>query len=169
MRTFLRALACGALLLATTVAAPAQTAPPSPSPEPLLVPVRALVTAFNTAAAYPADVFTADAVVTDEFPPFVWNATNGGAKQWWSDLVADPGTARHAQFVAAKQHVEIGTPEFVRMSGTGGWFIAPSELRYTVGDETHVQKGRWLFYLRRDGDAWKISAHAWDELSDVVA
>lgn len=177
MRTILWALACGALLLATTIATLAQTAPspapaavstPTPPPEMLLVPARALVAAFNSAGAYPASSFTADAVVTDEFPPFVWNASNGGAKQWWSDLVAEPGSARHAAFVAAKQHVEIGAPEFVRVSGAGAWFVVPSVLTYTVRGEAHVQKGRWLFYLRREGDVWKISAHAWDELSDVA-
>jgi len=180
MRTFLsRALACGALLLATAVAAPAQTAPgssPAPAPaatappvEMLLVLVHALVGAFNAAAAYPAAIFTADAVVTDEFPPFVWSASNGGAKQWWSDLVSEPGTARHDRFVAAKQHVETTAPEFVRVSGDGAWFVCPSTLQYTTpAGAVHVQQGRWLFYLRREGGAWKISAHAWDELSDVV-
>lgn len=171
MRTnLLRALASAAFVLGACTAAPAQSPAPSPSPDALMAPVRALVAAFNAAGAYPAQLFTADAVVTDEFPPFVWNAVNGGAKQWWRDLVGDANSAQRERFVAAKQHVETGAPEFVRVAGDGAWFVCPATLQYTTrAGVKHVQQGRWLFYLRREGDVWRISAHAWDELSDVTA
>ncbi len=170
MRTFIfRALASGAFVLGACTAAPAQSPVPSPSPEALQAPVRALVAAFNTAAAYPAQLFTSDAVVTDEFPPYVWIAGNGGAKQWWSDLVGDANSAQRARFTAAKQHVETGPPEFVRVAGDRASFVCPATLQYTTrAGVKHAQKGRWLFYLRRDGDGWRISAHAWDELGDDI-
>ena len=162
----LRALFAGAALAAAaTAAASAQAASPAPVPEPLLVPVRALAAAFNAAAPYPADAFTDDAVVTDEFPPYLWQGPNA-ARTWWTVLVGDPASERHAKFAAAKQHVEAGAPQFPSIAGDRAFFICPATLQYTAGGKAHVQKGRWQFYLRRQGDAWRIAGHMWDILSD---
>jgi hypothetical protein len=167
MRPFavLRALVAAAAFMLPALAASAQSPAPAVANEPLLIPARALVAAFNAAAPYPAELFTDDAIVTDEFPPFIWSGP-GGAKTWWTTLVGDPGGERRQKFVAAKERIEIGAPQFVSVAGDRAFFICPSTLQYSSAGKTYVQKGRWQFFLRRQGDAWRIAGHVWDILSD---
>ena len=76
----------------------------------MLTPVYQWIEAFNAARApLPENVFTSDAVITDQFPPYVWSGTR-----------------------VRGQRVTVGSPRafMIDKSGSRASFVLPATLKY---------------------------------------
>jgi len=151
-----RKLASLLLALAAT-SAPALAAPKAPSPA-MLAPVMAWIEAFNAdRLPLPRDVFTADAVVTDQFPPYVWSGSTG-VEAWSKSLedgLRDP-KLKH-------ERVEVGTPQQFLTGGTTdrAQFVLPATLTYTYDGKPGTDRALWLFVVVKEDGVWKIAADTW--------
>jgi hypothetical protein len=112
-------LIANVLFAALTLAA--QAAPDAS----MMQPVQRWIAAYNAGAApLPEDIFADDAVVTDEFPPFVWVGKTG-EHAWASaiDAFIRPG----------RQHVSVGAAQSFQSTrdGTRVSFVLPATLTFT--------------------------------------
>lgn len=147
--------ALAAVLAATTIGRVlAATAPDAAQ----LAPVQRWIDAFNAAQApLPEDVFTSDAVVTDEFAPFAWSGTAG--VHAWSQRVAAGFSSPRIKH----EHVAVGAPIAFLQSKAGDRvsFVLPATLTYEQDGTPGTDKALWLFVVVKTSDGWKIAADTW--------
>jgi ketosteroid isomerase-like protein len=144
-------LIANVLFAALTLAA--QAAPDAS----MMQPVQRWIAAYNAGAApLPEDIFADDAVVTDEFPPFVWVGKTG-EHAWASaiDAFIRPG----------RQHVSVGAAQSFQSTrdGTRVSFVLPATLTFTssrTGGRI-TEHALWQFVLERSAAEWKIAADTW--------
>jgi ketosteroid isomerase-like protein len=138
-----------ALVLAATISAPTPA---------MLAPVQRWIAAFNALQTpLPQDVFTDDAVITDQFAPYVWNGAAG--IHAWSQRLE---TGMHSPRVAF-QHVVTDAPRAFMISKDGDRvsFVLPATLTYKVDGKEGVDRALWLYVVVKQGDVWKIAADTW--------
>lgn len=126
----------------------------------MMQPVQQWIDAYNAGTApLPEDRFTDDAVITDEFPPFVWSG-KAGEHQWANaiDKFIRPGN----------QHVSVGAAQSVQVARDGSRvaFALPATLTLTstrTGQRT-TEHALWRFVLVRSlGGRWMIAADTWTQ------
>ena len=135
-----------ALLLAATISAPTAE---------MLTPVRRWIAAFNAVQTpLPEDVFTDDAVITDQFAPYVWTGSSG--VHTWSEALA---RGMHSPRVGF-QHVVTEAPRSFMISKSGDRvsFVLPATLTYSVDGKSGTDRALWLYVVVKQGDVWKIAA-----------
>jgi ketosteroid isomerase-like protein len=121
----------------------------------LLSPIRAFARAFNHAQkAFPSEAFTADCVVIDEFPPFVW-ARDRSARTWWNAAVALSG---------GNQHVTVGDVTYAVVAPNQGHVTVHMTLTgYSIRRHKHfVQHALYTAVERRTSNGWRITANSWN-------
>jgi hypothetical protein len=155
-----------ALCLIIAVSASATAATPDDSA--LMAPVQRLVTAINHAAAtVPNNVFTGDATVLDDFPPYRWSGRKN-ADDWYRELVGTDAAAR-AGFLALNCQLSVGRPQFSRVAGDAAYFALPGVLVFTGdGGKRIRQTAEWLLTETKIHGTWLISGHAWAITAETV-
>jgi hypothetical protein len=124
----------------------------------MMAPVQRWIAAFNDAKTpLPEDVFTTDAVITDQFAPYVWSGT-AGVHAWSQWLNASLQSAR-----VKKQHVVTGAPQAVMIAKRNdrAAFVLPATLTYEVDGKPGTDRALWLFVVVKSGNRWKIAADTW--------
>jgi ketosteroid isomerase-like protein len=142
-----------ALALAAVLAAPAAAATPPPD---VMAPINAVLAATNADKIAGLDsYYTADAVVVDEFAPYVWTGQTAGT-HWWTALdrlgVQMGSSAVHATALAV-EHFEV--------KGDSAYVVIPLEITYTLKGKPQHETGLWTVTLRRSGGAWQIATQTW--------
>lgn len=132
----------------------------------VLTPVQRLVVAINNAEArVPTGIFTSDAVVIDEFPPFHWSGKTSGTS-WYGDLVGIT-PAKRAAFVASHARVSFGAPDSVKIEATTAYVVVPGRFEFDEDGARVTQSSRWTFALVRRKVGWLIAGHAWGLTGEV--
>jgi ketosteroid isomerase-like protein len=127
----------------------------------ILAPVRRFVDAFNRAdAAPPTDAFTADAVITDDLPPFRWTGADA-LPRWWGVLFGDT-EARRAELARRSRRMLLGPVRHLFVAGDEGYVAIPATIT-AVGQDgaPRTMGGEFSFTLRRERDGWRLTSHAW--------
>ena len=119
----------------------------------------------NAKPRLPPGIFTSDAVVIDEFPPFQWSGKTSGTT-WYSDLVGITPTTR-AAFVASHARVSFGAPDTVKIKATTAYLVVPGRFEYDESGARVIQSSRWTFALVRRKVGWLIAGHAWSLTGEV--
>ncbi|MBV8490470.1 MAG: nuclear transport factor 2 family protein [Candidatus Eremiobacteraeota bacterium] len=145
---------CLALLAAP---AHAQTPPPQPTPPPEIAALSAATIAATNAddATKFAGLYTDDAVVVDENPPFAWHGADAGA-QWWH--VTDA--------IIAKLHLKNlyatpASPSEFAQSDTDAYMIVPVTLGGSANGKTFTESGTLTYTFHKTPAGWKISSQVW--------
>ncbi len=153
--------------LAALVSSPSCAAASAAETAALLAPVNAWVSAFNNwEATYPSAAFTEDAVVIDQFPPFLWHGKHS-ARAWWTDLMG-ASKEQHERERSMQQHVEFAAPQFVQIKGGRAYFVQLGTLTWVAKDGTHEMKATWVATEKKTPQGWRIASHAWAPLSETV-
>lgn len=137
------------------LAAPALAAPVTQPPAAIATLAHAIVGAANANdASKLRGIYTDDAVVIDEDPPFVWRGANAGV-MWWRSVAKIIAT-KHATLHAA------GLPftEY-RVDGDDAYLIQPMRIEKSAGGHTMVERGMQTYTFHRARGVWKISSAVW--------
>ncbi len=145
-----------ALLALALVPAVAAATPNSPPPAPILKLANAVIHAANTNdASGLSGIFTGDAVVVDENPPFVWRGAGAGVA-WWHVVEAVTQKAKMTHLKAI--NVRLG--EF-RQSSTDAYLVQPMTVAGIVGGKPFAEAGTMTYTFHASGGAWLISTMIW--------
>lgn len=145
-----------AALLALALAPAFGAAAPVAPPVPILNLANAAMRAANAndPAAF-AGLYTSDAVVVDELPPFVWRGAGAGAA-WWRavSLEARKMNLTHLQAT----HVRIG--EF-KQSADDAYLITPMTVTAIANGKPWTEDGTTTYTFHKTGQTWLISSQVW--------
>ena len=144
------------LFAATAVPAVAEPAGPGNA---IMAPINAEIaaTVANNAAAMDG-IFTPDAVVVDDFAPYVWMGADAGSR-WWTAF----------QTVSAKigltgVHPTAQPITQYSVSETSAYVVVPLVITYDLKARLQRQTGLWTFTLRK-APTWKIVTLTWATLT----
>jgi ketosteroid isomerase-like protein len=143
-------------LLAAIFSMLAAPAAAKPLPAAVMAPINAMLAATNAdKGAQIATYYTPDAVVVDEFAPYVWTGPTAGA-QWWAGVdkqIAAMGT--HTIHAAAQpvKHFDV--------TGDRAYVVVPLIISFAVKGKPGRETGLFTLTLRRSGSTWKIATQTW--------
>jgi ketosteroid isomerase-like protein len=130
-------------------AGPARAAAP---PADIMAVVNGVVAATNADSAQRVGrYFSADAVIADDTPPFVWAGPDAGV-QWWNTVHADL-----ARMHSAHLHATMRPIARYHLAGDSAYVVVPLSLAVTASGKTQHILGLWTMTLRRAGGSWKIT------------
>jgi ketosteroid isomerase-like protein len=140
------------LALAPVYAAAATKQPPAP----ILKLTDAVIHAANTddASAF-AGLYTNDAVVVDENPPFLWRGAGAGTA-WWHVVDAVTQKMNLTQLKA----IDVRISEF-KQSPTDAYLIQPMTVSGIAGRKPFAEAGTMTYTFRKVGGTWLISSQVW--------
>ena len=142
-----------AVAFVPAVAAAAQN--PAP-PAPIVKLANAVVHAANTDdASALAGIFTGDAVVVDENPPFAWRGAGAGVA-WWHVVEA---VTRKAKMTHLKA-IDVRRGEF-RQSATDAYLVQPMTVTGVVAGKPFAEPGTMTYTFHGSGATWLISTMVW--------
>jgi ketosteroid isomerase-like protein len=131
-------------------------AAPQPPPVAVLNLANAIVHAANTGdASGLAALFTADAVMVDENPPFVWRGTGAGVA-WWHVVDAVIQKATLKDFRATNVRVS----EF-RSSGSDAYMVQVLTILAVANGKPFAESGTMTYTFHNAGGKWLISSAVW--------
>lgn len=143
-----------ALTSAVAAANPAQPIQPVP-PSPILKLPNAVVDASNTDDALSlSKLYTNDAMVVDEIPPFVWRGTGAGVA-WWRAV--DAFTKKKRERIKL---VNVRISEFQR-SATDAYLIQPMTIIEVTGGPPSSESGTMTYTFHNNSGTWLISSQVW--------
>jgi ketosteroid isomerase-like protein len=102
-----------------------------------------------------AKLFTGDAVIVDENPPFVWRGADAGTA-WWS--VVDAVT-RKAKLIHLKATI-VRTGEF-RQAATGAYLVQSMKITGVAARKPFAELGTLTYTFEKAGGKWLISSMVW--------
>jgi ketosteroid isomerase-like protein len=139
------ALVPGAAIAATNV-----------PPPPILRLANAAMRAANTdnAAGF-AGLYTDDAVVVDENPPFVWRGAGAGTA-WWHAVDA---VMRRMSLTHLKA-INIRISEF-KQSATDAYLVQPMTVSGIANGKPFAEAGTTTYTFHNAGGTWLISTQVW--------
>ncbi len=141
------------LALVPAVVAAAQSTPP---PAPILQLTNAVIHAANTGdAAGLSSLFTSDAVVVDENPPFSWRGTGAGVA-WWRVVAAVTRKAKLQHLKAV--NVRLG--EF-KQSATDAYLVQAMTVTAIAAGKPFAEAGTMTYTFHATGGKWLISSMVW--------
>ncbi|MBV8345759.1 MAG: nuclear transport factor 2 family protein [Candidatus Eremiobacteraeota bacterium] len=149
----LRAIAAGmALALAPGFAAATSNAPPAP----VLKLANAAMHAANTndASAF-AGLYTEDAVVVDEVPPFIWRGAGAGTA-WWHAVASFAQKMKMTHLRAT----DIRVGEF-KESVTDAYLVEPMTVTGIANGKPFAEAGTTTYTFHNSGGTWLISSQVW--------
>lgn len=141
-----------ALALAPSFASAASSVPPAP----ILKLANAAMHAANTndASAF-AGLYTDDAVVIDETPPFVWRGAGAGTS-WWHAVTAVAQKMKMTHL----QAVDIRIGEF-RQTATDAYLVQPMTVTAIANGKPFAEAGTTTYTFHNAGGTWRISSQVW--------
>jgi ketosteroid isomerase-like protein len=145
-------IAITALALAPGLAAAA----PNPPPAPILKLASAAMHAANTndASAF-AGLYTDDAIVVDEDPPFSWRGSGAGTA-WWHVVAAVAQKMKMTHLRA----VDIRVGEF-KETATDAYLVEPMTVTAIANGKPFVEAGTTTYTFHRAAGTWLISSQVW--------
>jgi ketosteroid isomerase-like protein len=145
-----------AAFLSLTLAPALAAAAPQPPPAPILKLVNAVIANTNAddAAAF-AGLFTGDAVVVDENPPFTWRGAGAGIA-WWHvvDAVTRKAKLTHIKAV----NVRLG--EF-KQTASDAYLVQSLTVAGLAGTKPFAESGTMTYTFHSAGGEWLISSMVW--------
>ena len=115
------------------------------------------VNANNKAAANA--MCAPDAVIIDDFAPYVWQKPIACAV-WWDAL----GAYDTAQGIGEPSHVKIGTPWRNVITGNRAYIVVPATYAYMRHGKPVVEAGAvWTVTLKKTASGWLITGWAWGQ------
>lgn len=142
-----------AFALAPAFTCAASTAPPAPIAK--LVNTVIAGTNADNASAF-AGLFTDDAAVVDENPPFTWRGAGAGVA-WWHVVEAVTRAAKLTHVKAAN----VRTGEF-KQSATDAYLVqAMTVTGVAAGGKSFAEPGTMTYTFHKTGGAWLISTMVW--------
>jgi ketosteroid isomerase-like protein len=119
-------------------------------------PIRAFMAAFNKGDVKAAEAtHTADVVIVDEPPPFVWKGP-GAFQAWVGDLLAD-----EKKIGRSDGAVTLGDVKREEVDGDHAYVIVEATYAFKDKGVPMKEPSQMTFGLRKVGGAWKISAWTW--------
>lgn len=140
------------LTFAPALALGAVTSPPAP----IVNLASAVIHAANTGDPTGlTGIFTRDATVVDENPPFVWRGADAGTA-WWRvvDAVIRKAKLAHLQAV----NVRLG--EF-KQSATDAYLVEAMTVTAIAGGKPFAEPGTMTYTFHNDAGKWLISTMVW--------
>jgi ketosteroid isomerase-like protein len=125
-------------------------------PVPILRLANAAMHAANTdnASGF-AGLYTQDAVVVDENPPFVWRGPGAGTA-WWHAVDA---VARRMNLTHLKA-INIRVSEF-KGSATEAYLVQPMTVSGIANGKSFAEAGTTTYTFHNTGGTWLISTQVW--------
>jgi ketosteroid isomerase-like protein len=125
-------------------------------PAPILRLANAAMHAANTdnASGF-AGLYTDDAVVVDENPPFVWRGAGAGTA-WWHAVDA---VARRMNLAHLKA-INIRVSEF-KQSATDAYLVQPMTVSGIANGKPFAEAGTTTYTFHNAGGTWLISTQVW--------
>ena len=162
MKRFLIA-AFVAWLAANAGSAQAADAPNAAQRAALMKPVNAWVRAFDAHdVRFPADAFTSDCVVIDEFAPFAWApGETPSVQSWYKKVVGADGPKHRARVLASHEYVVVGEPENVRIAGDLAYMTFHAYWGGNFEGRRRVEHGLFVVVERKTAGGWLMSANSW--------
>ncbi len=126
------------------------------------VPVEKLFAAINAGSGVRLnETYAPDAVIVDNFPPFVWRGPSAPAAFWKSFLAirkANNGMQSHAT------HRPL---EFLRYDEAKNiaYVVAPTTVTLRVPGQAVVVTGQWIFVVKNIRGTWLIENSSWAPIS----
>lgn len=148
----IRILAAVLALAFAPVRALAASGPPAPIVKLTTAMIRA--TNANDASAL-SGLFTHDAVIVDENPPFVWRGA-GAAAAWWHVVDAVTQKAKLTHFQAAVNR----NGEF-RQSATDAYLVQSLTISGLAAGKPFSESGTLTYTFHDAGGTWLISTMVW--------
>ncbi len=150
MKHHVLAAFCAIVVACTAAAGAAQ--PPAAIARIVKTVVGAEIPGSTAALAH---LYTSDAVVVDEFPPFIWTGADSG-RVWFValDRVLANLKMHGLKVVAAPASEYLQT-------GNDAYEIVPLTLDGMEGAKASHETGTLTFTFRRSGSTWKISSQVW--------
>lgn len=141
---------------AAAMPAAAGAAPASPPPAAIVSVANAVIRATNTDdASALSTLFTADAVVVDENPPFAWRGSGAGVA-WWRVVEAVTKKAKIAHLKA----IGVRLGEF-KQSANDAYLIQSLTVSGIAGGKPFAEAGTMTYTFHRTGATWLISTMVW--------
>ncbi len=126
----------------------------------VLAPIVDMVAAANQGQPLPPQLFTSDAVIVDEFPPFKWEG-EGAQNRWYGDF----GKVMKKMSMT-NPHIILAKAQFFEVVGNRAYVVIPSTFSYTAKDKPQTERGAFTFTLAQSGDRWQISSEIWAKTYD---
>jgi ketosteroid isomerase-like protein len=136
--------------------APVTALAASEPPAPIVTLTNAMIHATNASdASALSGLFTDDAVIVDENPPFVWRGA-GAAVAWWHvvELVTQKAKLTHFQAAVTRNG------EF-RQSATGAYLVQSLTISGLAAGKPFSESGTLTYTFHHAGGKWLISTMVW--------
>jgi len=143
-------------LLVVSLAPLAAGAVPAVPSAPILKLANAVIHAANTDNIAGFDgLYTDDAVVVDENPPFVWRGAGAGAA-WWNAVRAIARKMKLTHIKAA--NIRIG--EF-KESVTDAYLVESMTVTGLMNGKPFAESGTQTYTFHKAGANWLVSTQVW--------
>lgn len=138
--------------LGPSLAASAAGSPPAP----ILKLANAVVRAANENDSNALrGIYTTDAVVVDENPPFAWRGPGAGTA-WWRVV----GTVTRKMKMTRLRAVNVRISEF-HQSSTDAYMVQPMTITGIAGGKPFAESGTMTYTFHDAGGTWLISTAVW--------
>lgn len=124
----------------------------------LVAPINKFIEAFNKgdmAGAAATHATTADLVIIDEVPPFLWRGAQA-FQAWAADLEADAKKRG-----ITDQKVTLRAPTRAETSGADAYVIVPAVYAFKEKGVDMRETAQMTFTLKKDADGWLIHGWTW--------
>lgn len=126
----------------------------------VLAPINRLVEAINQSkSTLPPGIFSADAVVIDEFAPYRWTGTDAGTR-WYGELVGVTPAAQ-AAFASLHAKLSVGVPVTFRVQGHTAYVVVPGAFEYDEKGARVTERSHWVFNCVEHNGSWLVAGNAW--------
>ena len=102
-----------------------------------------------------ADLYTPNAVVADEEPPYSWNGTTAGI-QWVNTVEKTIKQYKLSNFKG-----KVQTPTVFYQSGDSAYIVVPVHYSADTKDEPFDEDGVFTFIFRIENGKWLIKSQVW--------
>ena len=129
----------------------------TPDPQ-LIAPIQKFIDDFNkgdAAGAASTHAATADLVILDEVPPYVWHGAKA-FQTWSADLDSDA-----KKNALTDMAVTIGAPTRVETSGDQAYVVVPAVYAFKQRGVAMHEKAQMTFVLKKGASGWLIHAWTW--------
>jgi ketosteroid isomerase-like protein len=158
LRSLLTSIALTAILAGLAAPASAATVPAA-----VMAPISAVLKYTNANDTSKLDAYyTSDAVVIDEFAPYVWTGSSAGAR-WWTSLMAVNRKTSISNMKASMQPVQ-----HFNVSGDKAYVVVPATVSFFYKGKPQKETGTLTMTLQRSGTDWKIATQTWGTLSNTM-
>jgi len=122
------------------------------------VPIEKLFSALNSDSGVRlSETYAPDAVIVDEFAPYVWRGPTAGTAFWTSFL------AIRKSFKLTKIHATHGPLVFLSYdeAKNTAYLVAPTTITDNSAGKPESETGQWVFVVKNISGTWFIENSSW--------